>query len=401
MTAAASCHRGQESWAADPVPGALAAQPERHQAETHGRPQTTPLKRLLGFLGFGTPSDSRDRHTKEPPLPLKRARLAPSLTAEGGGRPVQAAHSTPSAASPCSNMAVPPAGSRNFSTGATSPVQNPQEIADRLSSLQATQLSPRQRQHLAALTSLLAAHGSPGSAAGSPQHLQQTPEARGSPCTAAMAAADARAAGALILKEWSTGSQPRHAQAAEPDAEEQSVGHWAAALAALDASPASISSDRVLRAKAHAWFKAAAGQPDSLQPGAHAGPICVGQDASSQAATAGPPGKFVSSPSGSPRHHGHAGLDIGSQTSNARDAGPLGEAVPQVSRTPIDLGGTQDIAEAETADGPGSTAAAFGPSTETEMQISCRAEVISPSRRLRFRRLRAKPGSRGLVFVRQ
>ena len=362
MTAAASCHRGQESWAADPVPGALATQPEGHQAETHGRSQTTPLKRLLGFLGFGTPSDSRDRHTKEPPLPLKRARLAPSLTAEGGGRPAQAAH---------------------------------------LSSMQATQLSPRQWQDLAALTSLLAAHGSPGSAAGSPQHLQQTPEAQGSPCTAAVAAADATAAGALMLKEWSTGSQPRHAQAAEPDAEEQWVGHRAAALAALDASPASISSDRVLRVKAHARFKAAADQPDSLQPGAHAGTICIGQDASSQAATAAPPGKFVSSPSGSPGHHGRAGLDIGSQTSNAWAAGSLGEAVPQVSRTPIDLGGTQDIAEAETADGPGSTAAAFGPSTETEMQISCRAEVISPSRRLRFRRLRAKPGSRGLVFVRQ
>ena len=396
VTAAASCHQGQDGWAADPAPGTLAAPPECHQGETHERSQTTPLKRLLGFLGFGTPSGSRDSHTKGQPPPLKRARLAPSWVAKAVGRPTQSAQSILAAASPSSNMAVEPARSLGFSTSAASPVQESQEI---LSSLQPTELSPRQLQDLAALTSLLAAHGSPGTAAGSPKHLQQKPEAQGSsPCTVAVAAAGARVAEALMSKEWSMGSQPRQAQAAEPDA----VGHWAAALAAMDASPASISSGMVLRAEAPAQAEAAADQPDSLQPGTQAGTVCAGQDASSQAAAAALPVKSVLSQSGGPEHHGHAGLDIGSQTSDAHDTGSLGGAVRQVSRTSAGLRGKQIAAEAEAADGPGSTGAAAGPSTETEMQIQCPAEVISPSRRFRkFRRLRAKPGSLGLVFVRQ
>ena len=397
-TAAASCHQGQDNLAADPAQGTLAAQPECHQGETHERPQTTPLKRLLGFLGFGTPSGSRDRHTKGQPPPLKRARLAPSSTAKGVGRPKQSAQSSLSAASPSSSMAVVPARSVEFSAGATSPVQEPQEI---LSSLQPTELSPRQLRDLATLTSLLAAHGSPGIAAGSLKHLQHTPEAQGSPCTLAVAGAGARVAEALKSGEWSRGSQPRHAQAAEPDSEEQWVGHWAAALAALDASPASISSGMVLRAEAHAHAqsRAAADQPDSLQPGSQAGTVCAGQDASSQAAAAALLVNSVSSQSGSPGHHGHAHPEISSQTSDAPDTGSLGGPVRQVSRTSAGHNRKQNCAEAEAADGLGTMAAAAGPSAETEMQIQCPAEVISPSRR--FRRLRAKPGSTGLVFVRQ
>lgn len=396
--AAARQCQGQDTCAAGPAPGTLAAQPECHQGQTHERPQTTPLKRLLGFLGFGTPPGSRDRHTKGQLPPLKRARLASSPIAKGVGSPMQAAQSTLSAASPCSSMAALPARRVKFSTVATSHVREPQVI---MSSLQPAELSPRQLQDLASLSSLPAAHGSPGSAAGSPKHLQQTSEAQGSPCAVAVAAAGARVAEALMSEEWSTGSQPRPAQAEEPDPEERWVGHWAAALAALDASPASISSGMMLRAEAHAHAQAnpAADQPGSLQPGAQAGTICAAQDASSQAAAAAPPVKSVSLRSGSPGHHGHAGLDVSSQTSDAQGMESLGEAVPQVSRTSAVLGGKQDSAEAAAPDGPGSMAAAAGRSTETEMQVQCLAEVISPSRR--FRRLRARPGSRGLVFVRQ